>query len=55
LEIAIGSATAPPRIERIELTAPTAQFAFPADTEPTSITLDPNTRVFKQVEDFIKR
>ena len=55
LEIAIGSAAGPPRIEKIELTAPTAQFAFPADTEPTSITLDPNTWVLMQVADFIKR
>ena len=43
------------RIEKIELTAPTAQFAFPADTEPTSVTLDPNTWVLMQVEDFVKR
>jgi aminopeptidase N len=54
LEIAIGSAAGPPRIEKIELTAPTAQFAFPADAEPTTVTLDPNTWVLMQVEGFIK-
>ena len=44
-----------PRIEKIELTRPTAQFAFPADTEPTSITLDPNTWVLIQSAEFVKR
>jgi aminopeptidase N len=55
LEIAIGSASRPPRIEKIELTAATGQFAFAADAAPTSVTLDPNTWVLMQVEDFVKR
>lgn len=54
LEIAIGSAAGPLRIEKIELTAQTAKFVFPADAEPTSVTLDPNTWVLMQVEGFIK-
>jgi aminopeptidase N len=55
LEIAIGGAAGTPRIEKIELTAATGQFTFTADTEPTSLTLDPNTLVLMQVEDFVKR
>ena len=55
LEIAIGGASGPPRIEKVELTAATGQFAFAADTEPTSVTLDPNTWVLMQVEEFVKR
>ena len=50
LEIAIASAAGPPRIERIELTAATGQFAFAADAEPASVTLDPNTWVLMQVD-----
>ena len=55
LEIAIGSAGGRSRIEKIELTASTGQFQFPADVEPTSVALDPNTWVLVQVEDFVKR
>jgi aminopeptidase N len=55
LEIAIASATGTPRIEKIELTAATGQFAFPADVEPASVMLDPNTWVLMQVEEFVRR
>jgi aminopeptidase N len=55
LEIAIGSTSGAPRIEKIELTAATGQFMFPADVEPTSVALDPNTWVLAQVEEFVKR
>ena len=37
----IVSASGPARVETIELTAATGQFAFAADAEPASVTLDP--------------
>ena len=43
LEIAITPAAAAQRIERVELTGPFAEFTFPADSEPASVALDPNT------------
>jgi aminopeptidase N len=55
LEIAIGGGARGNRIEKVELTGPMGQFAFPADLEPASVTLDPNTWVLMQVEDFVKR
>ena len=55
LEIALGGAARGNRIEKIELTGATGRFTFPADIEPTSVTLDPNTWVLMQVEDFVKR
>ena len=55
LEIGIGSAGRPARIEKVDLRAATAQFTFASDAEPTSVTLDPNTWVLMQVEEFVKR
>ena len=55
LEIALGNGGQPSRIEKFELTTATGRFSFPADTEPTSVTLDPNTWVLMQVEEFVKR
>jgi aminopeptidase N len=56
LEVAIGGSVATaPRIEKIEVAAMSGQFAFPADAEPTSVTLDPNTWVLMQLEEFVKR
>ena len=55
LEIALGNDGQPSRIEKFELTTATGRFSFPADTEPTSVTLDPNTWVLMQVEEFVKR
>ena len=54
LEIAIGAATGQPRIERLELTGTSGRFRFPAEAEPVSVTLDPNTWVLMQA-DFGKR
>lgn len=55
LEVAIAGGAGAPRIEKVELTAATGRFAFPAEAEPTSVTLDPNTWVLMQVEEFVKR
>jgi aminopeptidase N len=55
LEIAIGSATGQPRIMKVELTELTHVFVFDNETEPASVTLDPNTWVLMQVEEFVKR
>ena len=48
-DCASSTPPAQPRIERLELTAATGQFAFAADAEPASVTLDPNTWVLMQV------
>jgi len=55
LEIGIGSDGRAPRIEKFELAGATGQFSFAAETEPASVTLDPNTWVLMQVEEFVKR
>ena len=55
LDIAINSSTGQPRIERVELTAGKGQFTLAAETEPASVTLDPNTWVLTQSIEFTKR
>jgi aminopeptidase N len=55
LEIAIRDASGQSRVERVELTASTGQFAFAADAEPAEVTLDPNTWVLMQAVAFGKR
>jgi len=55
LEIAITTAPGASRTEKVQLTEATGTFAFPADSGPTSVVLDPNTWVLLQVEEFIKR
>ena len=55
LEIAIVNAIGEPRIERLELTERSGQFTFAAETEPASVTLDPNTWVLLEVAEFVKR
>lgn len=54
LEIGFVPATGPQRIERVELTGVSGQFAFTADSEPASVTLDPGTWVLMRAE-FTKR
>ncbi len=55
LEIAVAGATGQPRIERIELAERSGRFSLAADTEPASVTLDPNTWVLMQSAEFVKR
>ena len=55
LEIAIAGASGLPRVERVELTDKTGRFSFAAETEPSSVGLDPNTWVLMQVVEFFKR
>ena len=55
LEIAIGGATGQPRVVKVELTELNHTFVFDNETEPASVTLDPNTWVLMQVEEFVKR
>lgn len=43
------------RIERGEITGREGRFMFPADTEPTDVTLDPNTWVLMEPPSFAKR
>jgi len=56
LEFGIALPAAPaPRIERGELTGREGRFTFPADAEPTDVTLDPNTWVLMESPVFAKR
>ncbi len=54
IEIAIAGTTGQPRIERLELSEGTGRFALAADTEPASVTLDPNSWVLMQVVEFVR-
>jgi aminopeptidase N len=55
LEIAVGNATGAPRVERIDLSGVTGRFTLAAEVEPASVTLDPNSWVLMQVQEFSKR
>jgi aminopeptidase N len=58
LPIEIGIVAAPgalPRIEKADLTGRTGTFTFAADTEPASVTLDPNTWLLFEAGSFVKR
>jgi aminopeptidase N len=56
LEIGVtDSATAVPRIERVELSAREGHFVIRADAEPAAVTLDPNTWMLMQPPAFAKR
>jgi aminopeptidase N len=56
IEIGIASASgAPPRIEKAELTDRTGTFTFASDTEPASVTLDPNTWLLFEAGPFTKK
>jgi hypothetical protein len=43
-----------PRVEPIELTAPTDTFRIAADTEPASVVLDPNTWLLFEAGAFVR-
>ena len=45
VEIGISPSTGPRRVERIELGARDGRYAFPAETQPASVELDPNVRL----------
>jgi aminopeptidase N len=45
LEIAVSAAGAPPAIQRVEFSGKSQKFEIPADKEPSSVELDPNTWV----------
>jgi len=56
LEIGVSStATAPPRIERVELTGRDGRFTFAADSEPALVTLDPNTWLLMEPPQFARK
>jgi len=55
LEVAIVDAKGQSRVERLELTQDAGQFTFAAETEPATVTLDPNTWVLMHVVEFVKR
>jgi len=56
LEIGVSAlATAPPRIERVELTGRDGRFTFAAESEPPSVALDPNTWVLMEPPQFTRK
>ena len=55
LEIAVAGATGQARIERIELAERSGRFTLAAETEPASVTVDPNTWVLLSAVEFVKR
>jgi len=55
LEVGIAGATGAPRIERIELKEKEGQFTIAVETEPASVTLDPDSWVLMEAPDFAKR
>ena len=44
-----------PRVERLELTDRKGRFAFPVDSEPTEVTLDPGTWMLMETPSFTRR
>jgi aminopeptidase N len=55
LEIAVAGATGQPRIERVELSERAGRFSLSAETEPASVTIDPNTWVLLSAVEFVRR
>jgi aminopeptidase N len=58
LGVDIGIASKPgdlPRVERIELTGRATTQTFMLDTEPASVTVDPNTWLLMETGSFVKR
>jgi aminopeptidase N len=56
VEVGISTAAgAAPRVERVELTARDGSFTFPADAEPSDVTLDPNTWLLMEPPTFARR
>jgi aminopeptidase N len=49
LDIALVVEGQPRRVEKVEVTARTHRFTFPADREPTSVVLDPDTRILAEL------
>ncbi len=55
IEVGISGPKGPLRIERVELLQASGQFTIPADSEPTSVVLDPNTWVLMETPEFRKQ
>ena len=56
LEVGISMpAAAAPRVERLEMTDRKGRFAFPVDSEPTEVTLDPGTWMLMETPSFTRR
>ncbi len=55
IEIGIAGPKGPLRIERVELLQASGQFTIAAESEPTSVVLDPNTWVLMEPPEFVKR
>jgi aminopeptidase N len=55
IEIGIRGPNGQPAIERVELTGAQGRFALPAEVEPVSVSLDPNTWLLMEAPEFVKR
>jgi aminopeptidase N len=55
LEIGISQPGGRSRLERVELSQATGRFVIPAEQEPASVALDPNTWVLMEAPEFAKR
>jgi hypothetical protein len=50
VEVAIETAGASPRVERIELTGASAHAVFPVEREPSGLAIDPAVRLLAAVD-----
>lgn len=55
LQVGIAGATGAPRMERIELKDRAGRFTIAADTEPVSVTLDPDSWMLMEASDFARK
>ena len=55
LDVGIADAGGQPRIQRLELTQASGRFTVPADREPSTVILDPNTWILMEAPDFTKQ
>lgn len=55
LEVGVAAAGGQPRIHRIELTGSNGRFSIPADIEPASVVLDPNTWVLMESGHVVRK
>jgi aminopeptidase N len=54
MEVGIAAASGAARVQKIDLAEATGRFSIPADAEPSSVVLDPNTWVLMEPPAFTK-
>jgi len=55
LQVGVAGATGAPRVERIELKEKIGRFTIAAETEPVSVTLDPDSWMLMEAPDFARK